>query len=116
MGLDSSTSVFIDYATLPNKVVATYANSTIKPDIFGDEKARQAAMFGECLIAPEANNYGAATLGRLKQIYENIFVMEQFAGTAHRVECKDKTYGWQTTGHQAHHAHGLAQGGGRRAP
>jgi hypothetical protein len=53
-------------------------------------------MYGECLVAPESNNYGAATLGRLKQIYENIFVMEQFSGTAHLLERKDKTYGWQT--------------------
>jgi hypothetical protein len=98
VGLDSSTSVFIDFSTLPNKVVATYANNTIKPDIFADEIVRQASMFGECLVAPESNNYGAATLGRLKQIYENIFVMEQFAGTAHLMERKDKTYGWQTNG------------------
>lgn len=97
VGLDASTSVFIDYATFPNKVVATYANNTIKPDIFGDEIARQASIFGECLVAPESNNYGAATLGRLKQIYESIFVMEQFSGTAHMLERKDKTYGWQTT-------------------
>jgi hypothetical protein len=98
VGLDSSTSVFIDFSTLPNKVVATYANNAIKPDIFADEIVRQASMFGECLVAPESNNFGAATLGRLKQIYENIFVMEQFAGTAHLMERKDKTYGWQTNG------------------
>jgi hypothetical protein len=98
VGLDSSTSVFIDFATLPNKVVATYANNTIKPDIFGDEVARQGSIFGECLVAPENNNYGAATIGRLKQIYENIFVMEQFSGTAHLMERKDKTYGWSTNG------------------
>jgi hypothetical protein len=29
VGLDSSTSVFIDYQTIPNRVVATYANNTI---------------------------------------------------------------------------------------
>jgi hypothetical protein len=38
----------------------------------------------------------SVTLGRLKQIYENIFVMEKFSGTAHLLERKDKTYGWQT--------------------
>lgn len=83
---------------MPNRVVATYANNTVKPDIFGDEIARQASLFGECLVATESNNFGAATIGRLKQIYENIFVMEQFTGTAHLMERKDKTYGWQTNG------------------
>jgi hypothetical protein len=37
-------------------------------------------MDGESIVAPEGNNFGAATITRLKQAYENIFVMEQFSG------------------------------------
>lgn len=69
VGLDSSTSVFIDFDTVPARVVATYDNDAIKPDTFGDEIARQGEKFGECLLAPEKNNHGHATIGRLKQIY-----------------------------------------------
>lgn len=69
VGLDSSTSVFIDFSTVPFQVVGTYYNNEIKPDEFGDEIARQGRMFGECLLAPEKNNAGVATIGRLKQIY-----------------------------------------------
>lgn len=69
IGFDSSTSVFIDFDTIPAQVVATYQNNEIKPDIFGDEIVRQAERYGECLVIPENNNHGHATIGRLKQIY-----------------------------------------------
>ncbi len=67
--MDSSTSVIIDFSTLPAQVVATYKNNEIKPDVFADDLKRQADQFGECYIAPEKNNHGHATIGRLKQIY-----------------------------------------------
>lgn len=68
VGLDSSASVFIDFDTLPAQVTATFDNNEIKPEVFGDELARQGARFGECLIAPENNKFDSA-IGRLKQIY-----------------------------------------------
>jgi hypothetical protein len=80
---------------MPNRVAATYRNNLIKPDVFADEIVRQAEMYGECIVAPESNNFGAATITRLKQSYENIFVMEQFSGTQ-VLERRDRTYGWQT--------------------
>jgi hypothetical protein len=42
VGLDSSTSVFIDFSATPNRVAATYRNNLIKPDVFADEIVRQA--------------------------------------------------------------------------
>jgi hypothetical protein len=69
VGLDSSTTTFIDFDTVPAQVIGTYYNNEIKPDDFGDEMARQGRIFGECLLAPEKNNAGHATIGRLKQIY-----------------------------------------------
>jgi hypothetical protein len=62
---------------MPNRVAATYKNNLIKPHVFADEIVRQAEMYGECFVAPESNNFGADTVTRLKQAYENIFVMEQ---------------------------------------
>lgn len=48
------------------RVVATYESNTIAPDDFGDELAKHGRIFGECLLAPELNNTGYATLTRLK--------------------------------------------------
>ena len=95
VGLDSSTSVFIDFSTIPNRVVATYKSNTIKPDIFGDEIERQATMFGEPIVGVENNKYDMA-IGRLKQIYDNLFTMEMREGTADVREKKSQTFGWST--------------------
>ena len=94
VGLDSSTSVFIDFDTIPAQVVATSDNNTIKPDTFGDELARQGAYYGECLLAPEKNNHGHATIGRLRQIYENIYTTEGKDVTMGQQTPKE--YGWHT--------------------
>lgn len=100
VGLDSSTSVFIDFDVIPCRVVATYKSNTIKPDTFGSEIVRQANMFGECLVAPEKNNHGHATIAILKQEYSKRKI--------YKTESKDtKTYGefdvakelgWHTNG------------------
>lgn len=96
VGLDSSTSVFIDFNTVPYQVVATYYSNEIKPDNFGDEIARQGRIFGECLVAPEKNNAGVATIGRLKQIYP----MSRIHATRRKFEAIDtpelSEFGWDT--------------------
>lgn len=69
---DSCTSVGMRFAPSDGKsaiVVATYASNTIAPDAFGDEMAAHGRLFGECLLAPELNNTGYATVTRLKAIY-----------------------------------------------
>lgn len=94
VGLDSSTSVFIDFSTLPNRVVATFKSNTIAPDLFGDEINSQALRFGEPIVAVENNKFDMC-IGRLKQLYSNLFFTEQKAtrvGTAPRVQ----HYGWNT--------------------
>lgn len=99
VGLDSSTSCFIDFDTIPAQVAGTYRNNEILPDIFGDEVARQGERFGECLVAVEKNNHGHATIGRLKQIYPT----DKIAKTQ-RKEVKQEgaprptEYGWETNG------------------
>lgn len=95
VGLDSSTSVFIDFTQFPNRVAGTYKCNTIKPDIFGDEIKSQAKHFGNPIVAPENNNHGHATIGRLKQIYDNIYTMREKttrAGTPTKV----RQWGWNT--------------------
>lgn len=93
VGLDSSTSVFIDFSTIPAQVVGVYNNNFIKPEVFGHEIAREAAMFGNCLVAPE-RNYGAEAILVLKQLRANIFIPPQ--KDAKVVQGVSTEYGWQT--------------------
>ena len=95
VGLDHSTSVFIDFDHLPIQVIATYKNNEIRPDEFGYEIAKQGKKFGECLLAPE-RNYGS-TLDFLKTIYptDKIYKVTK-PGSSFQVPKVD--YGWLTTG------------------
>ena len=94
VGLDHSTSVFIDFTTIPNRVVATYKNNTIKPDVFGSELINQGNLFGRCLIAPENNKFDMA-IGVLKMTgYEKIYFTEDKQFKVR--DSKPKTYGWNT--------------------
>lgn len=95
VGLDSSTSVFIDFSTTPSRVVATFKSNNIKPDTFGDEIKREADYYGACIVAPESNNHGHATIGRLKQIYDNIFFQEE-KETRAGFPGRTRYYGWHT--------------------
>ncbi len=95
VGLDHSTTCFIDFTQNPNRVAATFKSNTIKPDIFGDEIERQCLLFGSPIFAPEANNHGHATIGRLKQIYDKIFIKE--ASPLKKDPTILKDYGWLTT-------------------
>ncbi len=98
VGLDSSTSVIIDFSTFPAQVVATYADNEIKPEVFGDELARQGERFGECLIAPENNKYDSV-IGRLKQIYplKKLYITQRDdTKTSNRQGVQSMEYGWNT--------------------
>lgn len=95
VGLDSSTSVFIDFSTLPSRVVATFKSNQIKPDTLGDEIAHEANMYGAPVVAVEQNNHGHATIGRLKQIYDNLYFTEQ-KETRVGMPPKVRSYGWHT--------------------
>lgn len=95
VGLDSSTSVFIDFSTVPAQVVATYASNEIRPDVFGDEIARQGEKFGECLVAPENNKYDMAIL-RLRQIYPTDRIFKMVKESAKIKDGKITDYGWST--------------------
>ncbi|HEY1747823.1 MAG TPA: hypothetical protein VGG11_13810 [Xanthobacteraceae bacterium] len=70
-GNDHSTSVLIDFSTIPARQIASYANNHIPADQFAYELKRQADLFGSCLIAPEKNSEsGGSCLTTLKMIYK----------------------------------------------
>lgn len=97
VGLDSSASVFIDFSTIPSRVVATFRSNTIAPDVFGHELIRESAYYGDPILAPENNKFDMC-IGVLKQRgYPRIYFTEPEitrAGAAPRT----RYYGWNTNG------------------
>lgn len=94
VGLDSSTSAFIDFDVVPAQVLATYADNTIKPDVFGYEVKRQTDIFGGCVSGIEKNNHGHATIAIAKQVGVNLYFTEGKETMIN--EPKPKEYGWHT--------------------
>ncbi len=94
VGLDSSTSVFIDFDTIPAQVAATFAMNTILPEAFGDEIYSQANKFGGCIIAPENNKYDQTVL-KAKQLGAKMY-MSTTGKTINSNFLLPKVYGWAT--------------------
>lgn len=95
VGLDSSASVFIDFYTLPAKVVATFKSNTIKPDVFGYEIIRECDMYGRPVCAIENNKFDMA-IGVLKhQGYDKIYFTEM-KETRAGLPPTTRYYGWNT--------------------
>jgi hypothetical protein len=101
LGLDSSTCAIIDFAyRLKNyqivpKLVGVYKNNIIPPDDFAYVIRDGGSKFGGCLVAPELNNSGHATVSKLKEIYRNIYFRERTDEITRQIT---KKLGWLTTG------------------
>lgn len=93
VGLDSSSSVFIDFDTIPAQVVGTFADNMIQPESFGDEVYAQGNRFGKCLLGIENNKYDAAIL-KAKMLGAQLY---KTGGREIKVGHKPPTiYGWNT--------------------
>lgn len=95
LGLDSSTSVIIDFDTIPAQVVATFASNEIRPESFGTEIARQGERYGECLVAPENNKYDMV-IGTLRTIYPNDKIFKSLRKSTKVKDGEYTDYGWNT--------------------
>lgn len=96
VGLDSSTSVFIDFSMGISEVCATYDSNTIGPEAFGDEIYSQANRYGGCLIAPENNKYDQAVL-KAKLLGAQLYKMPpRLIKTTNTAAAS--VYGWTTHG------------------
>ena len=95
---DACASVGIRFAPTTEKsalVIGTYASNTIAPDLFGDEMAAHGRLFGECLLAPELNNTGYATVTRLKGLkYPRIYRKVHTDQVGKQIT---KDLGWEAT-------------------
>lgn len=89
IGLDSHASAVINFSTLPNRIVGTFADNQINQLQFGHEIGREGRIFGECLIVPEINN-GYGTTGTLVSSdegmpnYQNVWIREVLNKTTKR--------------------------------
>jgi len=91
VGRDSSTCVIYDHTD--NKVVATYRDNKISPDMFAYEIRNGAEKYGNCLVAPERNSIGEGTISILKGIYNNIYAKIK---TDKFVDDRTEVLGWHT--------------------
>jgi len=99
VGRDSCTSVagrFSALSTQPAVVVGTYASNIISPDLFAYELKAQANLLGGCLIAPELNNTGYATVTQLKAIYPQHMIYRQVREEQIGKQAT-KDLGWEAT-------------------
>jgi hypothetical protein len=96
VGKDANAFVLFDFGAEPSDpttVVATYFNNNIPPDLFGLELVRVGQEFGNCIIAPEANNTGHATISAMRgypAIYKQRDESKSVIRTTERL-------GWRTT-------------------
>jgi hypothetical protein len=93
--LDSSTSVFIDFETVPARVVATFKSDTIKPEPFGDEVKREGEYYGLPICGIEKNNHGHTTIARARHLGVTLFKTPQ-KETKVQQGGQATEYGWRT--------------------
>jgi hypothetical protein len=96
IGKDANTMALWDFGTQAGDIAtlgATYYNNRIPPDLFGYELKRVGSEFGNCIVAPEANNTGHATIAAMRG-YPNIFTERKEGNRAIKMT---ERLGWRTT-------------------
>lgn len=94
VGLDSSTSVFIDFSTIPAQVVGTFQSNTIQPESFGDEVYAEGCIFGQCIQAIENNKFDQAVL-KARMLGANLY--QERSNELNIRGGRPRAYGWNTT-------------------
>lgn len=96
IGKDANTFALFDFGVMDNDIAvltATYYNNRIPPDLFGYELARVGREFGNCIVAPENNNTGHATIAAMRG-YPNIFTERKEGSRTLKIT---ERFGWRTT-------------------
>lgn len=95
-GGDANADVIINYSTTPARVVLTYEDSNVRPDVFAHDIKKHGEMYGQCIVGPEVNNTGYATLAELQKIYDvgQIYRRVEKHKTSGQIT---KEFGWRTT-------------------
>ena len=94
VGLDSSTSVFIDFSHVPAQVVGVFKSNSLPPEIFGYEIKRETDIFGGNIAGIEVN-YGDSAVTVARQ--EGVNVYARKSKDTKVGDRKPIEYGWRTT-------------------
>lgn len=92
--LDSSTSVFYDFDTIPARVVGTFASNELSPEPFADEIRNEGDHFGSPIAGIESNNHGHTTIARARRLEMKLYMQKQDE-TRIQQNLPIK-YGWET--------------------
>lgn len=69
-GIGKDSNAFTMWNTRTGEQVASYHSNIIKPELFTYKFAEKGKEFGNCIVAPEINNYsGGIVITTLRQIY-----------------------------------------------
>jgi len=99
-GRDANALSLFDYTK--SALIGTYYSADVAPDLFGYEMMRLGNNYGSCILAPEVNNTGHATVAALKsESYPNIYRQVEIEKTADKQTDK---LGWRTTSRTKHEA------------
>lgn len=96
VGGDHSALVIIDFTPIRPKVVATYKNNYIAPDLLAYEILNKGKIYNYPLAIVERNNTGHATLVRLKDIYPQEFIYKEVKMDT-TTDKETERLGWNTT-------------------
>ena len=86
IGKNHSAIVILNLTPIKPKVVATYKNNKIAPDLLAFEIRNGGIKYQYAFGAPERNNHGHTTIAKLREIYPEKLIYK---------DDKDK-FGWQT--------------------
>lgn len=96
VGKDNSATVGLDFTGDKAKVVVSFKSNKEDPIALAYRIASQGESLGNCLVAPENNSIGYATVGKLRELYpENKIYQYQKKDKAKQGSPTD--YGWVTT-------------------
>lgn len=95
IGGDHNASVWIDFTSKPNKVVATFQDNMLSNTLFGWELKRQGGLYGFPFLVPEINNTGYGTVAELLNAeYPRLYLREQKNKQTGKIQ---KEFGWKAT-------------------
>lgn len=95
IGGDHSAASIIDFSYKIPRIIATFMDNTISPDLFAYELRTMGEKLNFALIIVERNNHGHATLQTLKGIYPMDYIYKE--KITNKEEDQDTTkLGWST--------------------
>jgi len=97
VGGDHSAAVIIDFTPKIPKVIATFMDNTISPDLLAYEIRTMGEKCNFALIIVERNNHGHGTLQTLKGIYPIDYIYKEIQTNREEDE-KTTKLGWLTNG------------------